>query len=162
MDELYKVTPNKNAVTLEGLIDGHTVQVRGKVPRRGSKSNDPPGSCMFCQSMIELGSTALMLQYGVRCQHGGQFKRGHIEEYPKELKETLESEEFKSEFNRTSRRAVRNNMNAKKSGSDKAVQTESSSLVEESKQEDETQKINTLADISISDLYDKNVEEPKE
>ena len=67
MDALYKDSPIKNAVTLEGLIDGHNVQVRGHVPRRGPKSSNPPGPCMFCQSMIELGSTALMLKYGVRC-----------------------------------------------------------------------------------------------
>ena len=60
-----------NAVTCEGEIDGHKVQIHGHVKRPGHRFDNPNGPCMHCVAVIELGSTALMARYGTRCQYAG-------------------------------------------------------------------------------------------
>ena len=68
MEALYKSRPVTNALTLQGTIDGHKVEVFGMIPRKGPNSHNPPGPCMFCTAMIELGTTKLLAEYGTRCQ----------------------------------------------------------------------------------------------
>lgn len=78
-------------VTMTGEIDGYQLEIRGVVVRR------PPavdGPCMFCEKMLSLGSTNRMLLEGVRCQWGGEGRKGHIQWYPTELRATIYSEAF--------------------------------------------------------------------
>ena len=67
MDALYKEKILTAAVTAEGEIDGQKVEIRGHLRRKGYNSVDPPGPCVFCKAMIELGSTELMIRYTTRC-----------------------------------------------------------------------------------------------
>ena len=51
-----KITGNaKTSAT--GTIDGHFVEVKGLVERKGIHSDDPPGPCHLCTAMIFHGST---------------------------------------------------------------------------------------------------------
>ena len=84
-----------HAVTMEGKIDGHALEIRGLVPRGGLRHPfNPSGPCMWCTKMLKLGSTELMITRGVRCQWAGEGRRGHICSYPAVLKAYIESDEF--------------------------------------------------------------------
>ena len=65
-------------VTLTGSIDGHQLEVRGLLNRKGPNSHDPPSPCKNCSRMMSLGASALMLKYGVFCRYGGSNMKGHI------------------------------------------------------------------------------------
>ena len=82
-------------VTMEGKIDGHSLEIRGWVPRSGPRHRmNPSGPCMWCCRMLELGSTEKMISQGMRCKWAGQGRRGHICSYPAVLKTNIESDEF--------------------------------------------------------------------
>ena len=65
-------------VTLTGSIDGHQLEVRGMIARRGPNSHDPPSPCKNCSRMMSLGTTDLLLKYGVFYRYGGSNMKGHI------------------------------------------------------------------------------------
>jgi len=65
---LYGGKQVRHALTFEGDIDGHHLQIRGMVPRGGPNSVNPPGPCMICERMITLATSDRCAQYGVRCQ----------------------------------------------------------------------------------------------
>ena len=69
--EVYKALTTgsvvSQAVTLTGSIDGHNVEVRGVIQRKGVGSSNPPGACYICARMVSLGTTEQMVQFGVRC-----------------------------------------------------------------------------------------------
>ena len=48
-------------VTLTGSIDGHQLEVRGLLNRKGPNSQDPPSPCKNCSRMLSLGTTDLMM-----------------------------------------------------------------------------------------------------
>ena len=66
------------AVTLTGSIDGHELEVRGVIQRKGPNSSHPPSACYICSKMLSLGTTKQMVDHGVRCQWAGVSMRGHI------------------------------------------------------------------------------------
>ena len=103
------------AVTLSGSIDGHEVDVRGVILRKGVGSDHPPSACKICARMISLGSTEKMIENGIRCQWAGIEMRGHITNWPAELKKTMEDPEFLQKFKHTGwnyrRRAAKRNQN---------------------------------------------------
>ena len=58
-----------HAITEEGTIDGHPVQILGVIQRGGVYSSNPPGACFYCSGMLKLGSSKLLIEYGQRCQY---------------------------------------------------------------------------------------------
>ena len=78
-------------VTMTGKIDGHQLEIRGVVVRRPPAANGP---CMFCEKMLNLGCTDRMILEDARCKWAGEGRRGHIQQYPPELKATIDSEAF--------------------------------------------------------------------
>ena len=66
------------AVTLTGTIDTHALEVRGMINRKGPNSSEPPSPCKNCTRMIPLGTTELLMKYGVFCRYAGSSMKGHI------------------------------------------------------------------------------------
>ena len=66
------------AVTLTGSIDNHRVEVKGMINRKGPNSSEPPSPCKNCTRMISLGTTDMMIRYGVFCRYAGGTMKGHI------------------------------------------------------------------------------------
>ena len=85
-------------VTLTGSIDGHQLEVRGLLNRKGPNSHDPPSPCKNCSRMLSLGTTDLMMKYGCFCKWAGASMKGHIESWPSELREVFESELWGRKF----------------------------------------------------------------
>ena len=71
------------------------------IHRKGAKSSNPPSACYICTRMVDLGTTKQMMAHGVRCQYAGAGMRGHITQFPPELKKTMESPEFLQQFKYT-------------------------------------------------------------
>ena len=66
------------AVTLRGSIDNHRVEVKGMINRKGPNSSELPSPCKNCTRMISLGTTDMMIRYGVFCRYAGGTMKGHI------------------------------------------------------------------------------------
>ena len=93
------------STTFEGTIDGYPLVIKGMVYRGGPRHpTKPSGPCMFCTRMLQLGTTERLMNRGVRCQWGGQGRRGHICSYPAALKQVIESDEFTERMKSTSHR----------------------------------------------------------
>lgn len=86
------------AVTMTGKIDEWELEIKGMVPRQGPRSANPPGPCMWCERMIQLGSTKQLAEHGLRCRWAGQGRRGHIQTYPPALRAIIESEDFSQQL----------------------------------------------------------------
>jgi hypothetical protein len=76
---------------MTGEIDGHQLEIRGVVVRKPPAANGP---CMFCEKMLNLGSSDRMILEDTRCRWAGEGRRGHIQQFPPELKTTIDANDF--------------------------------------------------------------------